>query len=100
MSNKANAPKGYNSKTVAQLQQESQNLLFQLGQALYNEAFSRREQDRIQDELTEMEDKLRYAQKAENAKQVEDNNKKVREEASKSTSTGESDAKEVSNTGA
>lgn len=65
MSNKAPAPKGYNSKSVADLQRECQTLLFQLGQAIYNEAFSQREQERIQSELEEMESKLEYAKRKE-----------------------------------
>lgn len=109
MSNKASAPKGYGNKTVAELQQACQQLLFQLGQSLYNEAFSQREQSRIQDELEEMEDKLKYAQRAEEAKKIEENNRKVRAENSTTEDTattletsdsGESSDQTVSDTGA
>lgn len=81
MSNKGQAPKGYSERSLIDIQNECRQLVFELGQAHYNEEFSCREQSRIQERLEELEPLLKYAQEEANRKQVEENNKKVREES-------------------
>jgi len=109
MSNKAKVPNGYNSKSIQELQREAQQLLLELGQAHYNEEFSIREQNRIQERLEELENQMKYAAKAEADKVTEENNAKVRAEyaakkesvESGSPSTPEvKDDQTVSNSGA
>lgn len=98
MSNKARGPKGYTNKSVKELQQASQQLLFALGQAHYNEEFSIREQNRIQDALEEIEETLNYAARQEAAKNkadteaAEKRNEEVRAETTQTQTETPSDS--------
>lgn len=102
MSNNAKGPKGYNNKSVQELQQESQQLLFRLGQAIYNRDFSEREIDNVSEQLEEMESKLEYAKRAEDSKAVAKKNKEEQEDAKGNTNdeSGTSESSEVQANGA
>lgn len=67
MSGKGKVPGGYTNKTLTTLQNETQQLLFELGQMHYNEQFSIRRQDQIQDRLNELEQEIAYARRQEDA---------------------------------
>lgn len=100
-------PKGYSSKSVKQLQEDSQRLLFELGQMAYNEDFARRKQYEINQRLEELESALNYAsqkeanEQAAKDKQTEKENEQKRAEyakAKEATQTaGTQDESQVSN---
>lgn len=80
---KNSIPKGYTNQTVAQLARESQKCLFELGQAHYNEEFSIRQQNKLQDRLEELEEMLEYAKRQEQAAEIAKKNAEVRKENAK-----------------
>lgn len=73
MSNKSisGAPKGYNGESSTELRKKAQDLLFQLGQASYNKEFSRRQEVELNFGLEDLEEKIAYAVKSEQAAKTE-----------------------------
>jgi hypothetical protein len=89
-------PKGYTSQTVSQLTKESQQTLFELGEAAYNEQFSIRRQEALQERLKELEAMMLYARRQEQAKEVAKKNADEKSELKSESATGETDAPNAS----
>lgn len=84
MSNKVKRPDGYNEKTSAQINQEYNDILFKLGQAVAMEKASIRQQVEFEDDLEQLEGQFKYSQRFE-ARQAQEAAEKAAKEAAANT---------------